>query len=1444
VSSNGNGGLGATGKDPLRGLTDGAGGNGGSAGGTIAADLNVSHTGGAGQAGSPDTTEDQNAGGGGGGGAGVFVQDSSATATIAAGTSIAGGRGGNGGDITDNSNVSGDAGSAGGGGAGVMVTGTNLNLTNNGTLVGGAGGTGGNLGIAGSGGGGGDGLLLGASGGSITNNGTITGGAGGVAGAPSSPGQPGDEGGYGYGGAGVNIVGSNIAFDNSAGRITGGSASGANGQLPSAGAGIIVWGSNVTLTNEGTIAGGLASGSALAGVGVVLQGGTIFVNSGTIAGGTNGGTIADAIRLSGGNNIFTLEPGSTITGHIESTSGTTTPDILKLDGTTITPSLNVSQVVGFGQAVKTGSGTWTLTGGPNGSINWTIQQGTLIGSTSIFNGGVTFANVTGTPDVTFNQSVDGIYGSAITGAGSLTKTGAGTLTLTSTGNTYSGGTIISGGALQGDGTSLHGNIIDNASLIFSQASAAAYSSAITGTGSLTKTGAGTLTLAGASSYSGGTTVSAGGLVVTGSIGGEITVDSGANLTGSGNVGATTIASGGTLSGQSDQTLNLASLDMAAGAKMAVSLGVPGTTGLFNVAGNVVLNGTLSVADAGSFGAGVYRLISYGGTLGGSGLTIAAVPAAALPGDLSIQTSVAGQVNLVDATPAAAFGFWDGGDASRFNNGAVDGGSGRWTATSTTWTTGDGGTNGALAPVPTFAIFEGTGGAVTADASAGALLVTGMQFASDGYSISGDAIALAGGQATIRVGDGTAAGADYTATISAALTGNAQLVKTDLGTLILTGANSYTGGTRVEAGTLEGNAASIRGDLVNNATAVFNQGADGVFAGAISGSGVTVKQGAGTLTLGGNSGSYAGQTTIDQGTILLTGTLGGTVAIQVNGTLQLGDGGTVGDLTAATRNDGTLIFARSDDYDYGGVLSGAGSLVKTGGGTLNLTGTSSFTGNAIVSGGKLAVNGALPAIVDVGQSGAVGGNGTIGGLIVRTGGAVTPGNSIGLLHVNGNVTFEAGSTYQVEINAAGQSDRIAATGTATIKGGIVQVLAGQDNYGPATSYTILTADGGVSGAFVNVTTNLAFLTPSLSYGAQAVTLEVTRNDTSFTDVAATANQRAAAAAAEGLGPSSAIYDAVLHSSVNGARQAYNQLSGEVHATARTLLVQDANRPRDAVLGHLDAPGAEWGAWGQLVGSWGDDDGDGNAAQVDHSTVGLLVGLDRPLGDGVRVGLAGGYTHSTDTLLGRGSSQAKLNSGHLMAYVGLDKGPVRLAAGGGYSWSDIHTSREVNIGAFADTPHGSYDGNVIQGFARIGLPVTVGGGIAEPFGEIAVMRWHTNGVTEQGGAAALTGVGDDRTIAFSTLGLKVETTNSPTGWALRVEGGWEHGFGDLSPSASLRFGSGPSLLVDGAALSRNAAKLDVDLVWHPIAKIALTAGYAGRLGSRGQDHGVRTTLALNF
>jgi autotransporter-associated beta strand protein len=269
------------------------------------------------------------------------------------------------------------------------------------------------------------------------------------------------------------------------------------------------------------------------------------------------------------------------------------------------------------------------------------------------------------------------------------------------------------------------------------------------------------------------------------------------------------------------------------------------------------------------------------------------------------------------------------------------------------------------------------------------------------------------------------------------------------------------------------------------------------------------------------------------------------SIEGLGTIVLGSKAlTVGSNDLSTEFAGVI----ADGGTSGGT---GGSLVKVGNGMLILSGADIYTGPTSVNAGILNVNGSLASTVFVNSGGTLMGNGFIGGLVVGPGATVAPGNSIGTLTVNGNVIFQSGSFYQVEANAAGQSDKIVASGAATLAGGTVQVLAENQAYARQTRYMILTANGGVTGTFAGVTSNLAFLTPTLSYDPNDVFLTLNRNDITFASVAQTPNQRAVAGALDRSPLFSPLVEAVVNLTGPSALRAFDALSGEIHGSVQPL-----------------------------------------------------------------------------------------------------------------------------------------------------------------------------------------------------------------------------------------------------------------------------------------------------
>ncbi|HHK8055788.1 TPA: autotransporter outer membrane beta-barrel domain-containing protein, partial [Serratia marcescens] len=437
------------------------------------------------------------------------------------------------------------------------------------------------------------------------------------------------------------------------------------------------------------------------------------------------------------------------------------------------------------------------------------------------------------------------------------------------------------------------------------------------------------------------------------------------------------------------------------------------------------------------------------------------------------------------------------------------------------------------------------------------------------------------------------------------------------------------------------------------------------------------------------------------------------------------------------------------------ISGHGGLTKQGIGTLVLTGNNTYAGPTLVNQGRLAVNGSVTSAVSVQNGGIVGGSGTVGSLTARQGGTVAPGNSIGTLNVAGNVSFEPGSRYAVEVGPNGQSDRIQSSGSATIGGGEVAVtlensanlltqsevrsLLGQQ-------YTILSAQQGVSGQFDAVAPNYLFLGTGLSYQPTGVTLSVGRNGTSFASVAQTPNERAVAAAADALAAGNPVYESLLGSGTAGeARQAFRQLSGQIHADIASALVNDSRYLREALNGRLrQAEGLasssaikadEGGAWAQLLGAWDHASGDANATGYQASTYGVLVGLDSAAADDWRLGVATGYTRTS--LHGGYGSKADSDNYHLAAYGDKQFGALALRGGAGYTWHRIDTKRSVNYGMQSDRDTAKYSARTEQLFAEAGYSVQGEWLNLEPFVNLAYVNFENNGIAESGGAAALRG-----------------------------------------------------------------------------------------------------------
>jgi autotransporter-associated beta strand protein len=255
------------------------------------------------------------------------------------------------------------------------------------------------------------------------------------------------------------------------------------------------------------------------------------------------------------------------------------------------------------------------------------------------------------------------------------------------------------------------------------------------------------------------------------------------------------------------------------------------------------------------------------------------------------------------------------------------------------------------------------------------------------------------------------------TYSGNMSGAGLLSKQLNGTLVLSGTNTYSGGTRVFTGTLQlgsgGTTGSVAGDVIvdTGSALAFSHSDNTNFGGVISGGGRLNKLSANTLALTG-ANTYAGGTTIS------------------GGTLSIGDGGTTGSIAEDVTNNATLAFNRSDDSSFAGIISGGGNVVKQGAGMLTLTGANKYTGGTTISGGMLSIgNGGTTGSVSgyVANSGTVVFNRsndfTFSGTVAGSGAVVKQGSGrmtlYGALNHTGGTTVSAGILQIGDSTQAGQ-----------------------------------------------------------------------------------------------------------------------------------------------------------------------------------------------------------------------------------------------------------------------------------------------------------------------------------------------------------------------------------------------------------------------------------------
>ncbi len=587
-------------------------------------------------------------------------------------------------------------------------------------------------------------------------------------------------------------------------------------------------------------------------------------------------------------------------------------------------------------------------------------------------------------------------------------------------------------------------------------------------------------------------------------------------------------------------------------------------------------------------------------------------------------------------------------------------------------------------------------------------------------------------------------------------------------------------------------------------------------------------------------------------------------------------------------EGRINFNLLGAFTFSPELYGQGNLNVIAGTTTFATDSTNYSGDVTVTGGKAVFNAILPGDVTVSGAGVVGGSGTIASLDAQSGGTVAPGNSSGTLNVAGNVSFASGTIYAVEV-AGAASDLILAGGTATLTGGTVQVSGSPS----LMRYAIITSTGARTGFFDGIETTSAFMLYSLDYDPNNVYL-VVDGYKAFTTAARTLNEYAVANALDQFPAGNPLYSAILGGSVAGAQQAFNALSGEIHASVGSAMADDSRYVREAITGRLiqsyyggigasggqpivmaaAAPtnvvemdtssrmslGAGYGAvraappadhdlawWSRAFGAWGRYDSNGNAATTDRNLGGFVTGVDAGLGAGWRAGLATGYLNTSLSAGGARFSSADINSYVLGAYAGGGVGAFALRTGGTWTWNSIDSSRSVVFPGFFESESASYDGDVGQLFAELAYPIFTHGGVIEPFAGLAYVHVGTDSFTESGPVAGLTSGGLNMNLGYGTLGARAGTTVVWGGTTVipHASLAWQYAFGDTTPQIALAFAStGIGMGIGGIPLAQNSALLDIGADVVIAQNVTMGVSYMGQYSGDLTDNGVRGRFNWQF
>jgi len=731
-----------------------------------------------------------------------------------------------------------------------------------------------------------------------------------------------------------------------------------------------------------------------------------------------------------------------------------------------------------------------------------------------------------------------------------------------------------------------------------------------------------------------------------------------------------------------------------------------------------------------------------------------------------------------------------------------------------------------------------------------------------------------------------------------------------------------------------------GGAGNGATAASGNGGDGGVGAQFTSTGATFTNsgsvkggnggagGIGTGTAANGSAGAGGAGIVGSGlTIINSGTISGGLSgdgvTRANAITFTGGTNTLELRFGSSITGNVIAFSTADTLALGGTTNasfdvsqigssaqyqGFGIFQKTGTSTWTLTGTNTAALSWAINAGTLIVNGSIAnSAVTVNAGGTLAGTGTVGPTTIMSGGTFAPGNSPGTMTVQGNLAFQSGAIYLVQINpSTASSENVTAGGSATLAG-TVQAAFASGSY-VARTYTIISSAGGLNGTTFNTltTSNLpAGFTASLSYTATDAILNLTAilgqpsgpsgpSGPSALACAFSINQCNVANALNAFFNNGGALppNFVTIFGLTGANlaNALTLLSGEAATGAQQPAFQLTNQflgimldpfvdgrsdplgggaigfapgraelPDDIALAYakiLKAPPKPvafeqpWSVWGAGYGGSNRTTGDPaviGSHDLSARTAGGAAGLDYRLAPGTVVGfaLAGG---GTSWGLAQGLGGGKSDAFQAGIYGTARSGPAYLAAALAYTNHWMSTDRFAFAGDHLTASFNAQSfGGRVEGGYRF---ATIYGGLT-PYAAIQAQSFHTPSYNESdlnAGGFALAFNSRNATDTRSELGARFDRLlllNPEAALTLRARVAWAHDWvSDPSLVPLFQALPGASFIVNGATLAKSSALTSAGVEYRLANGVTLLAKFDGEFASHSTTYAGTGTVRYTW